>query len=105
MVTLSTLKTVVVLSSTRELLGTPPVLPALPFGQIKNAFEPAFATVSVSVAPAGMLRNVPLLSVKLDRVGTVVLLFGFTDRVCETLSPPALEVSVTVTLRAPLPPF
>src|SRR6186713_315914 len=101
--------TVVVLSSTRELLGTMlgpmTVLPPSPFGHIRKAFEPAFATVSVSVVPAARLRTAALVSVKFASAGAVVLLFGLMDDVCDAMVPPGVELNVTVMLRAPLPPL
>src|SRR5882672_1874482 len=98
--------TVVVFSSTRELSGTPAVVRASPFGQIVMVFAPAaFATVSVSVEPAGIVRSVPFGSVKLVSVGTPTLLLGVAESVWVMLRPPALEVSVTTTLRAPVPPL
>src|SRR5689334_21828956 len=98
--------TVVVLSSARELLGTPEVEPASPFGQMTTVLTPVSCdTVAVIVAPAGIVRAVPFGTLKVTMVGTVVLLLGVTDCDSVALRPPELDVSVTVMLRAPVPPF
>src|SRR6185503_6357235 len=98
--------TAVELSSARELLGTPAVVPPLPLGQITMVLTPVTCEmVMVMVDPAGMVRSAALFNVHGVSVGTVVLLLGVTDSVYVAFSPPALAVSVMVTLRAPVPPL
>src|SRR5215831_6897091 len=95
-VTESTLTTVVAGNSMRELLPGPP----LPYGQTVMLLVPALVTVSVNVVPAGNVRASVFGSVKLESVGVVVE-FGGVTLLVTVVEKPELEVSVTVTLRAP----
>src|SRR5690242_10825396 len=93
---LSTLMTVVAGNSMRELLPATP----LPFGQIVMLLLPALVTVSVNVVPTGKVRALAFGSENTNSAGVVVEFGGVMLGLAEVLKP-ELEVSVTVTLRAP----
>src|SRR5690242_5450082 len=93
---LSTLMTVVAGNSMRELLPATP----LPFGQMVMLLEPPLVTVSVNVVPTGKVRAVALGSESTNSVGVVVEFGGVMLGLTDVLNP-ELEVSVTVTFRAP----